>query len=203
MLAPRNAADSIRSPAGPGAYAASVVAARAATCRAVATAGNARTAGKSRLARTALDHRRKLAQPTAAVGPTIRSGLTRRRTLGRRDAQDAVQRERQGDGAGRVEPPADEAAGPHHHHGAAGLAHVSPEQDPEQRGRPTGLGRPPLVPLAQTVAVEPQGAARRPAGGVADRAAPRAHLIHRRRPRQPGLDVERYLYESNVAPVAC
>ncbi len=80
MLAPRNAADSTASPPELGAYAASVVAARAATWRRVASAGSCRTTGKSRPAQTALDHRRRLAHPAAAVTPTIRSGLTRRRT---------------------------------------------------------------------------------------------------------------------------
>ena len=70
------------SPPAPGAHAASVVAARAATWRSEASPGSARTTGNSRQARTALDHRRRLAQPAAAVAPTMVKGLTRRRTSG-------------------------------------------------------------------------------------------------------------------------
>ena len=80
--APRNAAESMGRPPSPGAHAASVVAARAATCRSEASAGSARTTGKSCRARTAPDHRRRLAQPAAAVAPTTVKGLTRLRTSG-------------------------------------------------------------------------------------------------------------------------
>jgi hypothetical protein len=202
MLAPRNAADSMESPADPGAYAASVVAARAATWRRIASAGSARMAGNSVRA-----HR---AGPSAQARPARRRGGAHdperahlAADLGGREPGDAVQRESQRDRARRVEPSANDAARTHDHHRAAGLAHVSPEQDPEQRGRATELGRPPLVPLAQTVTVKAKKPADRTARRVAGGAPPRAHLVHPRRPRQPGLDVERCLYESNVAPVAC
>jgi hypothetical protein len=59
------------------------------------------------------------------------------------------------------------------------------------------------VPLAQAVAVQAQGTARRVARGGAARTTPRARLVHRRRPGGPDLDVNLGLYESNVAPVAC
>lgn len=78
-----NACAMISSPdAGGSACAASVVAARAATCRAVKSAGHARTQAKRRLARTAATHRRNVAQPSAAVFPRIFHGLVRARTAG-------------------------------------------------------------------------------------------------------------------------
>jgi len=62
-----------------GARAASVIAARAATCLAVHVVGAARTA-KSRPSRTATTHLRKDTQPAAAVAPTATHGLMRART---------------------------------------------------------------------------------------------------------------------------
>ena len=80
MLAPWNAADSIASPPEPGAQAASVVAARAATWRRLAPSGSARTCPKSLPEPTARAHRRSEAHPAAAVAPTTVNGLTCRRT---------------------------------------------------------------------------------------------------------------------------
>ncbi len=207
MLAPRNAAASMGSPE-PGAQAASVVAARAATWRSRASAGSARTWTKSRPSRTALDHRRREAQPAAAVAPTTANGLTRCRTSlascpPQPQSARAPGRQGERDGPGAVEPAAGDAARPHHDHRAAGAAEVAPERDPDQLRVPPELDRAPLVPLAQTVAVEPQETARGAARGLASRAAPRASLVHRRRPGEPNLDVDLHLYESNVAPVTC
>ena len=117
---------------------------------------------------------------------------------------DAVRLDRCGSPDGyRVKPAADEAAGHDDGDSAAGLALVAPDEDRGQRRRAIDLDRAPLMPLAQAVAVQSQGPASRTARGVASRAAPRAHLVHRRRSRDPGLDAERCLYDSNVAPVTC
>lgn len=63
-----------------GAAAASVVAARSASCRGVHPAGAGRTALKSRPSPMALVHRGSVRQPAEAVAPTTHHGLTRSRT---------------------------------------------------------------------------------------------------------------------------
>jgi hypothetical protein len=60
-----------------GAYAASVVAARSATCRAVKSVGEDRTLGKRRPLLTAVTHRRNVAHPSSALFPMIFQGLVR------------------------------------------------------------------------------------------------------------------------------
>jgi hypothetical protein len=198
MLAPRNAADSTASPVPPRAQAASVVAARAATWRCVAPADGREQAPRA--------HR---SAPPPQARPALRRGrpddperahLATHRS--RREPCDAVQGQRQRDGARRVEPAADGAPRADDDHRATGPAPVSPEQDPDHSGGAAVLNRTPLVPLAQAVAVEPQRAAWRPAGGATARAAPWARLVDSRGPRGPNLDGNLGLYESNVAPVA-
>lgn len=105
--------------------------------------------------------------------------------------------------AGRVEPAPDGASREDHDGRAAALAPVAPGQDPKHRGDGVELNRPPLTPLTQTVAMEPEVPARWPARGVAGRASARAHLVHRRQLGTPKLDVELRLYDSNLAPTAC
>lgn len=72
-------------PGGPGANgacAASVVAARAATCRGAQPSGACRTVSNSRPSRMARVQRGTVTQVDAAVAPTVAQGLTRLRTSG-------------------------------------------------------------------------------------------------------------------------
>jgi len=149
-------------------------------------------------------------RPPPQAGPAGRGGRAHRGERAHAPADlggcvlgNAPERQRQCDSTGRVQAVPQQSAGHHDHHRAAGLALVPPDQDPDQIRQPVRRGWAPLVPLTQAVPMEPQRPTRWAPSGTADRAPAWSGHLHARGISDPPLDVERAVYDSTLAPVAC
>jgi hypothetical protein len=87
------------------------------------------------------------------------------------------------------------------HDGATAAAPVASQQHLHHLAAAVSASRTPLLPSADTVPDQPGRRTNRPAGHAATRARPRPRRLHRRRRRDPVLDLDRDLYESIFAPL--
>jgi hypothetical protein len=121
--------------------------------------------------------------------------------LGRRDDLDAEERERHRDRRCREVPVTQDRARLHDDHDLAHLAPVASAFDGDETRVLAEPERPAHLTRAQAVPPQLHSAARRPTRRTAPRTSPWPRLLARRRPRNPGLDVERAVDETKGAPV--
>ena len=119
--------------------------------------------------------------------------------LCRRKIVETPQRERQGDRARRVQPPPQDPSRHDEQHGLAGDAPVPPAHDLAHYRWRRRVGRAPLVAAPETVAVQHDPPAGRPARHAAREATRRPHLVRRRQTCGPGLDAELRVDDSSTA----
>ena len=182
------------------ARAASVVAARAATWRADHSGGQRRTSAKSRRSRTARAQRRSVAQPAAAVAPTVDQGLTCERTLAAdclatpksHSAQAIAGPEKSQPGTSSLGPTTITA--PHARHRYRRTSTFL------STGALAGTRRAADLPLATAVTVQHQRRSLGPARRATTGAPARPPFVDRRWPCKPGLDLQRGVNKSLVAP---